>query len=427
VKGYRASIRRRIILAFSALAIFVSVLFSVYNFVFAYSIEDEFFNRIIEDEARYIVERYTKDSLLAKPRQNFIRAYHSIEQAPDEIKALYLAQPGKKEYPGSHGRHYHVFASQAEPSFILVAEVSEYLMVRPMTRGLLIFLGISSVIMLLLAWLVGYWLAKKSLKPLSELAQLVERTEPENLPESFAESYTQSEVGILARSLEVAIKRIRTFIAREQHFTRDASHELRTPIAVIKGATELLEKKTFSSEDSEIVARIKTAVVQMEQTVNTLLTLAREEADQEGRKLVPLLPIVEQTVIDNAYLIDDKPVEIKVDISPEAKVYSTAGIIQILLSNLISNAFQYTPQGEVVIRFKDEKLVIFDSGTGIDESIKRQVFEPLVKGEESRGFGIGMSIVKRLCERQKFSIEISSSTRGTEVTICFDTATSGNE
>ena len=401
------------------MAVFVSVLFSLYNFVLAYNIEDEFFNRLIQDETQHITDNYLKSGALIKPRQSFMRVYSTIEEAPDEFQELYRAKPGREEYAGPEGRHYHVTISQTEPKFFLVAEVSEYLMVRPLTKGLLIFLGLSSLIMILIACLVGYWLANKSLKPLSKLAGLVEQAGPDNLPISFAHEFTQSEIGILAHSLESAMNRIRTFLEREQNFTRDASHELRTPIAVIKGAIELFNKQHLTHENAELIQRIQTAVVQMEQTVSTLLALAREEGESSKAESVLILPLVEQTIIQNAYLLEGKSVEVKVDIPASVTVRTTPGILQILLSNLISNAFQYTSQGNVSVSYQNGRLTISDSGVGIDDTIKDNLYDTLVKGEMSQGFGIGLSIVKRLCEKQDFSIVIDSSNQGTRVDIGF--------
>lgn len=417
--AYKSSIRRRIILGFCSLAFVVSALFSLYLFAFGYAIEDQFFNQILKEEAEYITNAYQTQNRLIPPRPSFVKLYKDLEETPEEIRTLYQAEPGKKEYPGEDGRHYHVLVQTSGPGFVLIGEVSQYLMVRPMTKGVVFILVISSLLMLIFACVMGYWLANKSVSPLSALANLVENAGPGSLPASFAEKFNQSEVGILARALEDAMGRIATFIEREQHFTRDASHELRTPIAVIKGALELLSKERLSAEDIEAIDRIRSAAVQMEQVVITLLELAREEAKKTQNETVHLLPLVEQTVIDKAYLIENKPMTINIEVASAALIKSKRAIIQILLSNLISNAFQYTSQGLVSIKFSDSLLTITDSGEGIDESIKPDIFNSLVKCENSSGFGIGLSIVKRLCEKQNFSIDISSTSDGTTITIDF--------
>lgn len=411
--------RNRIIIGFSSFAILISVLFGFYNLLFAYVIEDAFFERMMKEEARYLAQQYESHGKLVAPRQTFMQAYDSLASANPELKQLYQAEPGQLEYAGADGRHYHLVFSQ-QPKFLLVGEVSAHLVVRPVKEGLLIILMISAVLMLILACGVGYWLASKATRPLSRLASLVAQAGPTTLPGGFADDFGNDEIGILARSLESSMHRIKTFIDREQHFTRDASHELRTPVAIIKGAAELLSQGELTVRDRELLKRIEDAVLQMDQSVSTLLLLAREESTPVAPLPVAVLPLIEQSIIQHAYLLENKPVEVSVEVSPAAKVAATPGGLQILVANLISNAFQYTSQGEVRIELEGSQFQICNSGEGIDPSIKGLECDPMIKGRESKGFGIGLSIVKRLCERNHWTLTIHSDDQGTRISVDFN-------
>lgn len=413
------SIRRRIILGFSFFAIFLSLIFSLFNFLFIYTVEDEVFNRVVKQEAANILEQYQVTQKLPSPKQHNIQVFSSVDDLPIEIANLLKEEPNRREIAGKNGQHFHLYIHPDAPHFVLLAEVSSQLIVRPIRGDILKVLVVTSFIMLIVAWLIAYSIARNTINPLTQLANFIERTDPGQLGGDFASGYPSNEIGVLAESLETAMNRIHTFVERERHFTRDASHELRTPIAIIKGALELLPEGKFSIQEEKVIERIRTATVQMEQSINTLLTLAREESDKSHRKEINVLPFVEQAVIQHSHLLDGKSVNVNVDIDNLFKVNSTPGVLSVLLSNLISNAFQYTAEGEVNIYTKNASIVISDSGTGIDESIRDDIYQTLTKGKNSQGFGIGLSIVKRLCEKHDCQINIISSSQGTEVNLLF--------
>nr|WP_269468729.1 HAMP domain-containing sensor histidine kinase [Alteromonas sp. ASW11-130] len=203
-------------------------------------------------------------------------------------------------------------------------------------------------------------------------------------------------------------------LQREKCFTRDVSHELRTPLAIIKNALEV-HNATTSSEQADI-KRIAQACVQMENTVSTLLMLAREEHNVSQKEAIQLMPVVEQSVLDHLYLLNNKSVEVNVDDSCHATILAQPGMLNVLLANLLSNAFQYTDKGEVTIRYVDNTLMVSDTGTGIESSIGNRFLEPGVQGSKSTGYGFGMSIVKRLCDYQNWTLGVNSE-QGTEISV----------
>ena len=165
-----------------------------------------------------------------------------------------------------------------------------------------------------------------------------------------------------------------------------------------------------------MIDRISQASTQMEQTVTTLLTLAREEHTQIDRQQVKILPIIEQSIIDQNHLINNKPILVQVSDNCDVEVYAQSGMLTVLLDNLIGNAFQYTQQGKVVIEMRDKTLIVADTGPGIEASLSGNITEPAVKGSQSTGYGFGLSIVKRLCEHQGWLLTLSSE-QGTKISI----------
>jgi signal transduction histidine kinase len=407
----RSSIRRRIIVQFCLFSLGLSALFSAYNFLFLYIIEDVFIERTLTAEADYLSEGFASDGIWPTPRQTTMVLHHSLDTFPPEVKSVFIEEPFRKEFYGLEGRHYHLLKlppQPAQPVNYLLGEVSEQLVVRPLRGPIITGLLVSALLLTFLACFIAWRLATRTIKPLSDLVRLVDGVSPENLPKSFAHHYPKDEIGALAETLEQSMQRINEFVEREQHFTRDASHELRTPIAIIKNAAELLEADNQLSESTRtLTQRISRATLQMEQTVNTLLSLAREQPNSVNPP-VKLLGLVEKAIIEQAYLLQGKPVEVIVNVASATQVNLPVGIVQILLANLLGNAFAYTQAGEVTISYSDDQLCVTDTGPGIEDDIKDQVLDSLVKGSTSQGFGIGLSIVKRLCEHHQLNLTIES-------------------
>jgi len=414
------TLARRIIIQFCIFSVMLSLVFSLYNFLFLYTLEDSFIEKAVNNEANYLKAEYNKTGNWPATRKDSLVIHYSSETFPDSVKRDFALEPKRNEFYGDNGLHYHMKIISEQPKVYLLSEVSKDLAVRPIRVYIMNFLLISTLIMTLIACFIGYRLSKKLIHPLTKLVDLVHGVSPEDLPKGFAKDFPNNEIGILASNLETSMETINDYVSREMHFTRDASHELRTPIAIIKNASELLADDKLSNEDSKIlVQRINRATLQMEQSVNTLLALAREENASSKAKMIKILPFVEKTVIQHAYILNNKPVEVDVDIAMNDQLLTHPGILQILIANLVSNAFQYTTHGTVKISFTDNKLSVFNTSEGIEDNIRESVLEPLVKGENSQGYGLGLSIVKRLCEHHKLVLNIENQGSGICVTVSF--------
>jgi len=413
------SLSRKIVSQFCLFTLFISTVYGMFCFILMYNIEDEFIEREVRHEAEYLQQGYEQSNHWPTPRLSYMQLYFSKDTLPEDIKQRYIDEPKRKEFSGDNGRHYHLLALPKTEGTYLVAEVSEMLIVRPISEGVLKFMLISGLILVLLAFIIAWKLGRKTAMPLKQLADLVNGVAPENIPENFAEQFPNNEIGILAQTLESAMTRINQSLLREKCFTRDVSHELRTPVTIIKNAVEVYRNQQAVNENNPIIDRISRASTQMEQTVSTLLTLAREEHTEAHKKHIKILPLIEQSIIDQNHLINNKPIQVKVEDNCDVEVYAQSGMLTVLLDNLIGNAFQYTQEGKVTIEMQNKILIIADTGPGIDSNISDKVTDPAVKGSQSTGYGFGLSIVKRLCEHQNWSLRLSSE-QGTKISITFE-------
>jgi signal transduction histidine kinase len=413
------TIRRKVISYFVGASVVLSVLFSMMALIFSYEVEDRLFQTLLFDEQQ-LVEQQLKDGLKPTPRLSFIEFYQTESALPRAIADVLKDEPNRIEFPGDDQQHYHL--TRIDGGF-LVAEVSEHLVVRKLRGEMLsvfvILLSIGLVAALLLA-LLSLRLAKRLLKPLDELMDIVNNAPVEKLPTHFAHRFETGEIAQFAKTLESALERIRAFITREQEFTRDVSHELRTPMSVIQGAITLLKASELTANQRDTLARLDQANLQMTQSLEGLLVLAREE--NNAPQNTQLLPLVERIALAHIDLIDGKPVELNIHIAAHARVPISEPALTLILSNLIKNAFIHTNRGHVTIDYQAGILHVSDTGSGFEPSVMTHAFEQGVKGSKSQGSGLGLAIVKRVCDKLNISIEFTSNTTGTRFTLTLNSA-----
>ena len=436
------SLSRRIVAQFCIFTLVLSSLYGLLSFSLIYDLEDNFIYNTMDNEAKYLTEGYQQQGQWPKPRSNNMQLHFSKDTLPDAVTSKLVTEPKRAEFFGKKGLHYHLYALPDFQEVYLLAEVSDMLLVRPMSGSLLRLLLAASFVLMIIACLIAWLLGRNTAKPLQQLADLVDGVAPEHIPDNFAEQFPRNEIGILATTLEETMARIKQALAREKNFTRDVSHELRTPVAIIKNAVEVYQSRHNLDKSADqqandalavdtLMKRIGDASVQMEQTVVTLLSLAREEQTSVDKSAVNLIALIEQAVIDHSYLLNNKAVEVVVNDNTNTRLYLQQGMLKVLLDNLISNAFQYTDKGEVRISYLDNRLIIADTGSGIEADIADKVTELAVKGSQSTGYGFGLSIVKRLCEHQGWQLKVSSTStspshgssnainKGTEISVLF--------
>ncbi|MEM8930886.1 MAG: HAMP domain-containing sensor histidine kinase, partial [Acidobacteriota bacterium] len=248
---------------------------------------------------------------------------------------------------------------------------------------------------------LGRLTARRVVAPVVELADRVRGLDTASDGVLSSEGFADDEVGLLARALEASTARSRAFLDRERRFTRDASHELRSPVTVVRGAVELLD----SLPEAEVprvrrpLGRIRRAADDMERLIDAFLWLAREEELSEGRAPRSLVEEVASAIERHRHLLDGKPVEIENRVDPAAGVEAPDGVLGIVLGNLVANACFYTQSGRIVIRGDGDRIEVVDTGPGIPEARRPAVLDAHERGRGSQGFGLGLAIVRDLCER----------------------------
>lgn len=236
------------------------------------------------------------------------------------------------------------------------------------------------------------WLDRELLVPIRQLADAVAWDLETWRGRQIDSEERLDEIGHLARSIRQAALRMLGFLERERQFTRNASHELRSPLTVIKGATELLRARTDGATERPL-ERIERAVQRMESKIEFFLFLAREEVDSPQLP-TSILQVVEDC-LQHLPRRPDREHRVQVDIAPELRLRISPVALRTLLDNLIGNALRHGASGEVKITAREDRL-----------SIENELDAPIEASEELKASGLGLAIVEDLCRRYGWSLTI---------------------
>jgi len=269
------------------------------------------------------------------------------------------------------------------------------------------------VLSLLGSILLGWLLSRKVMAPVIRLAgQVRHRDQLLDLAPPLAPDYAADEVGTLAKSFDDTLGRLRSALVREKLFTGDVSHELRTPLMVLASSSELLlENPALDPRAREQVSRIARASSAMRQLVDTFLLLARAENAEGSRGQGAGMVQVAQELIETwRKPIEDKGLELVYLPEQAGEGVFNQTVLGAVMGNLLRNAWHYTDEGFIRLTLLPNGFKVEDSGIGIPEEKRLEMFRPFVRGDEQRGegLGLGLSLVQRICVNEGWSVTLTS-------------------
>lgn len=266
----------------------------------------------------------------------------------------------------------------------------------------------SVLVFSLFSLLVGWWAASRVMSPVSELAQRLRTSGRSTEPEPLADHFADDEVGQLASALDDYAARLTEVVQRDREFNADVSHELRTPLAVVKGAVELLlSKPDIDDKTCARLLRIQRAEQQCTDLISALLLLSRNE---RGHGATDVARVAEQLLEAHRSQLGGKALVLRLEGGSGCRaVDAPESAVSVALGNLIGNAVKYTTEGEVIVRLHERAVEVIDSGPGLSAEDAAKLFERGYRGthaEHSQGSGIGLSIVRRLCDLYGWDVRV---------------------
>lgn len=360
--------------------------------------------------------RYLRDAPAGPPpASGRIRGWRLGGAAPPAAMPPYFATLAPGFYDEQQLDRYDAERSYAvlvtpigRERIVMAVDITDLEDYQNMSNALAALIGVLSTAMLVGSLL---WLYRSMRRPIRSLAQRMDALDPEQPAQRLDTHFELSELHDIAVVVNRHLDRVERFIERERSLLDQASHEFRTPIAVIAGAVDVIRLHPLPAATRAPLERIQSATDNLTEIMSALLYLSREpdaNAPPETTRLDALLAML---VRDHEHLLNGKQARFVVEVLRPQRVACPEAIARIVVGNLLRNAAENSYQGMITIRLADGCLSIQDSGTGYDVVAAARRYTEALRdsAKQGGGQGLGLFLTRRVCERFGWTLKISSS------------------
>lgn len=417
----RYSLRFKVALVFSAFTILLLLAQALGVKALAEVQEEKLFAALIANDMTSLLQTYRANPTLVPPLDPRLGGHLSEEgrvrvPVPAWVKDL---RDGTHEIIVD-GREIHVaIALFGDARVYRIYDFSEYEQrFKRVIDALMVGTGMFALLTIWLAFGLSGFLVRQ----IAGFARQVKALKPGESTALNPGKYDEAEVVDLVEAFNDYRRRMTQMMEREKEFTSNVSHELRTPLTAIKTSCELLDQDAaLGSKSKARLRQIDRGADNMIDLVNALLLLAREESHADIGPM-RLVSEIEDALDPFAAVLTAKCIETVVEVDRLLRVEVNRSALAIVLSNLIDNAVRHTDGGSIRFTFGDGALQVEDTGGGIPQYALSHVFERFYQAGPAqapgRTFGIGLSIVKKICDRYQWSITLDSERgKGTRVSL----------
>ena len=401
----RQPLARRILLSFTLLTALIAGINAWAIIAVVQMVEENLIGDEMRDEMAMVETVYLTEGRIPDLTGGSALYVPTLKAQP--LPAIFSGlRPGYQEVVSENGA-WHVMETSIEGHRFILArnqdtfEAREQMLYRAVAGGFLLAVA--------LAWLIGRLTVRRVIDPVIRLAgQVRGRDQMVALAPPLAADYSDDELGQLAMAFDLAFSQLRVAIDRERLFTSDVSHELRTPLMIVGTSAELLLRGELSERARRQVERIARAAAEMRSLIEVFLELARAQ----GAQLAP------GEGVSLAAMADEQSESWQTEIAARglAFVRRSEGelpglwhptLLRVVMGNLLRNATHYTETGEIRLILAADGFRVEDTGRGIPPEERDRLFQPFVRGRGARGegLGLGLSLVRRVCEQQDWQIE----------------------
>jgi two-component system sensor histidine kinase TctE len=374
----------------------------------------------------------------------FVSGYDDLPPVPDNIRRADIYPALVRFYHANYRGTPVRIAALLEPVYddsirgIALIQVGESLEARrELSRRILIDTVWRQAALVLAAALLAFIAVRFVLRPLMRLTDEVAQRAPTDLSD-FDDAQVHRELRPLVAAMNGYMGRLDSLIAGQRRFIADASHQLRTPLTVLKTQAELALRANDVAAMRDIVEGIAKTTDSTVHLANRLLTLARAEHGLAEAEMAPLSlsAITREVALELAGAALMRGLDLSLEAEDEVRMRGNALLLREMAANLLDNAIRYTPAGgRVSLKVMAEEgaalFEIEDSGPGIAEAERKRVFAPFYRApgaqqQNSGGAGLGLAIVRDIVELHRGAIRLDHGAQGgLRVRLRFPTESAG--
>lgn len=293
----------------------------------------------------------------------------------------------------------------------------------PYLRGLVISLLIANPVILIIFLFIANTLVNRTLQPVKEVIRSVNSISANKLCKRIDAKSIPTEIKELVETFNRLLDNLEESFKRISSFSSDASHELKTPLTVIRGEVEVcLRQERTPQEYKDVLEDVLVEALRVQETIEQLFLLTKKDTAELGKNFTELYldELISDTISQISRFASRRSVRINIKNILPATIYANEALIRIAIENILRNAIIYSAEGkevdiDIIDSGNEYLLVIEDHGCGIAQEDLPFVFERFYRADKARsrkasesGTGLGLAIVKMILDIHHYHIEIRS-------------------
>jgi len=270
-------------------------------------------------------------------------------------------------------------------------------------------------ILIIISIIVGFFIIKKALEPVKQTIKDVKKLQNKEFSKRLISHTKNDEIEELVVTFNNMLEELNISYSKIKRFSHDVSHELKTPLTVIRGVVELgLRKDRTIDEYQQILKNTQDQTILLQELIDSLLFLSNtnNKQIQATFKNIEIDEIITNIIIENKLLMEEKNIQIVFKEFDNVTCLGHPILIKMLISNIINNSIKYSfKNSNIELSLINNQLIIKDYGIGIKEEDIKNIFDRFYRVDKSRsksGYGLGLSIVKLIIKQHDFKIQVHS-------------------
>lgn len=356
---------------------------------------------------------------------------------PSEIKTKdnYLKTLTLNYIDFEYQEHYIIsrLKIQMDENYYVLEVATNFSTINSTLENLIYILLFIVPVILVLSIIGGYFLIYKSFLPIEKLLQNLKNINASDLSKRLESKNKNDEIDLLSQEINNLLQRLEISFDKVSQFSSDASHELKTPLTIIRGEIEIaLRKDRSSNEYKDTLSNCLDELITIQQTIDDLLFLAKNEHEvlEQNEEEIYLDEVSLEAYKEMQTFAKLKNIKLECQIKEPLQIKGHHKLLKIAIKNILKNAITFSHENSIVTisNYQDEDnqvICIEDKGIGISKEDQEKIFDKFYRTDKSRnkesgGTGLGMSIVEKIVKIHKGAIKLQSEENlGTKVYFIF--------